>query len=187
VTRNLEVKEVKSQEASVRLEMKARFDSELGLRPVWVKGEALVEGATITQYSRTVPLRISAIPFVLSTTLKRLSVVALPAQSDSAAREAVFSVKANRRDGFSGEIVLAVEGAPEGIEVVAGKIPENGNETEIKLVAGEAAPAGKEFTITVRGTGLFRDRNFRHAPEPLQLKVNFPEAEETVAQAPGGG
>jgi hypothetical protein len=87
-------------------------------------------------------------------------------------------VKANRRAGFEGAIALALEGAPEGVTVTVDKIPEKGGEANIKLVASEKAPAGKEFQLTVAGTGNFRDKNYKFQPAAITLIVNAPEQPE---------
>jgi hypothetical protein len=170
---------LKANEARAELKLKARPDSEIGTRPILVRAESSVDGQTFTQYSAALPLTIEQIPFVLSTTLKRLSVTALPPGSQSAAGEATFTVKAERRAGFSGEVNLALEGLPEGIIATVEKVPANAAETIVKLVATEKAPSGQEFSLILTGSGVFNDRTYKYRPAEIKLSVNAPVPEET--------
>jgi len=188
INRSVEFEPVtlKANESRAELKLKAKTDSEVGTRPILVRGEGTIDGQTFAQYSSAMPLTISQIPFVLSTTLKRLVVTALPSGSQSAANEATFTVKADRRAGFKGEIALVLEGLPEGIAATLDKVPANGSETTVKLVASDKAPVGKEFSLTLAGSGAFNDRNYKHRPGEIKLTVNAPVQEEppkTVAQA----
>ena len=139
------------------------------------KGETTVDGQTVAEYSNTLPVTITQIPFAISPSLKRLSVTALPPAVQSAAREAVFIVKVDRRAGFTNGLDLVLEGVPEGISATAEKIPENGAEATIKLVATDKAPAGKEFSLAVLASGLFNDRTYRQKTGPITLAVVAPE------------
>jgi len=87
-----------------------------------------VNGQTNIQYTQTIPLTINQIPFALASSLPRLSVAALPPGSKSAAGEAVFSVKAERRAGFKGEIALSVEDCQDGVVAAFDKIAANQDE-----------------------------------------------------------
>jgi hypothetical protein len=173
---------IKANESRAALNLQARLDSEIGTRLILIKGEAAVEGQKITQYSRALPVTVQEIPFVLSTTLRRLSVTALPTSSESAAREAVFSVRAGRRAGFTNEIALALEGLPDGVTATIDKVPANASETTVKLVATEKAPVGKEFNLSIQGVGQFKDRTYRQKPGEIKLTINPPgEAAEVAA------
>lgn len=183
ITKSFEVQpaSLKGGEFQSTIKLKAKLDSEVGTRPVLIKGEASIDGQTVTQYTSTLPMTVQEVPFVLSTTLKRLSVTALPSASQSAAREAVFLVKVGRRMGFTNEIALTMEGVPDGITAVIEKIPANGGESPVKLVASEKAPVGKEFTLQIQGIGQFNDRNYKQRVGEIKLTVNPPEDTATVA------
>ena len=167
------------------LNLKARLDSEVGTRLIVLKGETTVNGQTIAQYSSAIPVAVSQVPFVLSTALKRLTVTALPPGTQSAAAETTFTVKAERRAGFNGEIALALDGVPEGVTATIDKILANSAEAIVKLVATDKASAGKEFQLTIRGTGSFNERNYKHSPEQIKLTINAPAeaAEQKVAES----
>ncbi|MEW6158289.1 MAG: PPC domain-containing protein [Verrucomicrobiota bacterium] len=175
---------VKPEEARAKLTLKAKLDSEVGTRPIYLRGEASIDGQAVVGYSRLIPMTITPVPFVLTTTLKRVTVTALPPTSESAAREAIFAVRANRRAGFEGEIALTLDGVPEGVTASVEKIPQGSGEVSIKLVATDKAPVGKEFNLSLSGQGVFNDRNFKYQPEQIKLSVNAPEpVEETVKAA----
>ena len=160
------------------LSLKAKTDSEVTGRHIVLRGEADVDGSTVTVFSPLVPVQTVQIPYVLTTSLKKLIVTALPSESESAASEAVFTVKADRRMKFDGEIELKLDGAPDGVSVEIGKIPENGGESPVKLRASEKAPAGKEFKLTISGAGVHNDRTYRFRAPPVTLVINAPEVEE---------
>ncbi|MCI0537363.1 MAG: PPC domain-containing protein [Verrucomicrobiales bacterium] len=187
ITRSAEFEPItlKATETRAELKLKAKVDSEVGTRPIFVRGETSIDGQVYSQFSSTLPLTIVQIPFVLSTTLKRLSVTALPPGAQSAAGEATFTVKAERRAGFTGEVNLVLEGLPEGITATVDKVAANSVETIVKLVATEQAPTGKEYTLSLIGTGVFNDRNYKYRPAEIKLSINAPvpeEAPKTVAQ-----
>ncbi len=183
-TRSLEIPVVilKAGELLAKVKLKARLDSEVGTRTMVFRGETSVSGLPLVEYSQAVPVTLAQFPFVLNPTLRRLSVTALPATVQSAAREAVCEVKVERRMGFKKEIQLTLEGVPEGITGSIESIPENGNEAVLKLVASEKAPVGKQFTLQVSGAGLFNDRTSRQKAAPITLMVVASEqANQTVA------
>lgn len=181
ITRSFEFQPLvlKGNESKGTLALKAKVDSETGIRPIYLKAEAQVGGEKAVEYSALLPVGATEIPFVLTTTLKKVAITALAPGSQSAAGEAFFTVKANRRAGFNGEIALGLEGVPEGVSVTVDKIPENGAEANIKLVASDKAPAGKEFQLTVTGKGVFREKNYKFQPAAITLNVNAPEQAET--------
>jgi hypothetical protein len=120
-----------------------------------------------------VPVTVTEVPFVISSTLTRLSVTALPTNAQSAASEAATTVKLQRRAGFTNEVNLALEGLPAGMIATLDKIPANGTETTLKLVATEKAPAGTN-SVALVAAGMHSDRNFKHRSS-LTLTINFPE------------
>jgi len=138
------------------------------------------------------PISVTQYPLIVSSTLSRLSVTALPPSSMSAASEAETKIKVDRRAGFEGDVELAIEGLPAGIKSELAKIPAGAAETTLKLVATDKAPVGTNLTLTVVATAAFNDRTYKtrtapvtltiSAPEPLQLATNAPP---TTATTPG--
>lgn len=170
---------IKANESLGVIASKAKLDSEIGARMVVLRGDATVDGQTVTQYSAPFPVATSEIPFMLTTTLKRVVVTAVQAGSESSANEAVFQVKANRRAGFNGEIELKLEGVPEGISATVEKIPASGGEAAVKLLASEkVAPTTNEISLTLTGVGAFKDKTYRFKPPAIALQVNAPEGVE---------
>ena len=186
VTKSLEIQDVKlgGNESRTNLQLKAKLDSEVGTRNIVIKGETSLNDQNIVEYSTGLPVTIIQFPYVLSTSLKKLSVTALPPAIQSAASEAVFAVKVERRGGFTNEIPLVVEGVPEGVTVSSDKVPSNATEATIKLTATDKAPVGKEFSLTVSGTGSFNDRTYRQKTSALTLIIVAPaEAAESTQPA----
>ncbi len=169
---------LKGGQSRAKVSLKAKAGAQTGTRTIVIKGDTLVNGYTNTQYTQTIPLTIRQIPFALASSLPRLSVTALPPETKSAAGEAGFSVKADRRAGFNGEIALSLEGLPDGINATIDKIAAGQTEATVRLTASTNAPVGKEISFTCLGVGLFNDRNYKHRTEPIKLIVNAPE--ETV-------
>lgn len=170
---------IKGNESRGAISAKAKLDSEIGARMVVLRGDATVNGQAVTQYSAPFPVATSEIPFMLTTTLKRIVVTAVPAGSQSSANEAVFQVKANRRAGFNGEIELKLEGVPEGITATVEKIPASAGEATVKLLASQkVAPTTNEISLTLTGVGAFKDKTYRFKPPTVALQVNAPEPVE---------
>jgi hypothetical protein len=182
ITRSFEVSQptLKANESRATLNFKAKNDAEVGTRAVVIKGDAVENGQPVTQYSHPFPIIVTEIPFTLSSSLPRLIVTVLPPGAQSAAGEAAFQVRAARRAGFNGEIALTMEGLPEGINATIEKISANAGEANVKLVATEKAPFGTN-TLTVIGTGLFNDRNYKQRSAGITLVVNPPEPAVTNA------
>lgn len=178
ITKSFDVTEatVNAAETVGKVKLKAKQDSEIGTRTIVIRGEA-TDGQTFVQYSREVPVTITQIPFVLSSTLPKLSVTALPPGSESAAGEASTIIKVERRDGFTNELQLAVTGMPAGINTTLDKIPANGTETTLKIVATEKAAVGTN-TFTVLGTSAHKDRNYKFRTGPVTVVVSAPEPME---------
>ena len=180
ITKSFDVREatLKGTDTATNVKLTAKTDAEVGTRRVVIKGESTVDGKTVVQYTRPVPVTVTEIPFVVSSTLSRLNVMALPTNSTSAARQTETSVKLGRRAGFTNEVNLAIEGVPAGVETTVEKIPANAAETILKLGATEKAPPGTN-TLTVVATGLHGDRNFKHRSGAITLIINAPDSTET--------
>jgi hypothetical protein len=172
---------LKGKESSGIINLRTKLDSEIGTRAAVVRAEANVDGSTVVEYSTPFGLATKELPFVLRTSLTKLAVTALPTGSQSAASEASFASKVERRAGFNGEVVIVVEGIPAGVTVLADKIPASGGEAPIKLVATDKAAIGKDVALTITGTGVFNDRTYRQKAPPVTLTVNAPEAVEMKA------
>jgi len=183
LSKNFDVPAVtlKADQSRGKLILNAKPSAETGTRTVVIKGTAVVNGQTNIQYTQTIPLTINQIPFALASSLPRLSVAALPPGSKSAAGEAVFSVKAERRAGFKGEIALSVEGLPDGVVAAFDKIAANQDEANVKITASAKAPVGKEISFTFLGVGMFNDRNYKHRTTPIKLTVTA--SEEVLSSA----
>jgi len=179
LTRNLELQSVTLKGADTRatMKLKAKLDSETGTRLILFKGEAKVDGRSLTQYSRAFPLTIDPVPFTLANSLPRLAVTALPPDKKSAASEAEFSVKANRRGWFTDEINLSVEGVPEGLVINSTNIARGASEAGFKIVATDKASAGKEVSLSVVGTANVNGRAYQFRGSPIVVTVNAPAAE----------
>ncbi|MHB8524375.1 MAG: PPC domain-containing protein [Limisphaerales bacterium] len=175
ITRSFDFQPVtlKGSETRATLKLKAKVESETGMRNLLLRGEAKVDGLDVAEYSRPLPMAINQLPFTLASNLKRLSVALLPPGAKSAAGEAVFTVKADRR-GFTGEIALSLDGLPDGIAATLDRIPADAAEATIKLTAKEKAPVGKEFPFTVVGVATFNDRNYRQRTAPITWAVTPP-------------
>jgi hypothetical protein len=169
---------IKANESHANISLKAKVDSETGARMIVLRGDATVNGQAVNAFSAPIPLAASEIPFVLATTMKRVTLTAVPPGSQSSAGEAVFGVKATRRAGFKGEIALQLEGVPDGITATVEKIGEGAGESSIKLVASDKAAVGKETQLVLTGAGVFRDKNYKFKPQPIALQINAPEAVE---------
>ena len=182
ITKNVDVPAVaiKAGASRAKLALNAKAGAETGTRTIIVKGTATVNGQTTTQYTQPIPLTVRPIPFTLASSLPRLSVTALPPEVKSAAGEAVFSVKADRRADFNGEIALTLEGLPEGIVATYDKIPADQSEATVKLTASPKAPVGKEISFTFTGVGMFNDRNYKKRTGPIKLTVTAPEESVVV-------
>lgn len=173
---------IKGAESRGSIPIKAKLDSEIGARMMVLKAESTHNGQPVSQFSVPFPVATSQIPFLLSTTLKRLTLTALPPGTESSAGESIFIVRAERRAGFGGDISLSLEGVPEGITATVDKIPANAGEVNVKLIASEKAVAGVT-NLTLTGTGVFKDKSYRFKPQAIGLQVNAPEPSETKTVA----
>jgi hypothetical protein len=174
---------IKGADAMGKITLKPKIDSENGVRTVVVRGEATVDGRLVTQYSQPVPVAVTEFPLLLSSTLPRLALAVLPPGSTSAAGEALTTIKATRRAGFAGDIELAVEGLPKGVNSELGKIAAGSSETTMKLNATEAAELGTNFTLKVVGSFVHNDRNYKARTGGIALSITPPERIEVATNA----
>ena len=79
---------IKAGENIGRIKLTPKMDSEIGIRTVVVRGEAMADGRQVVNYTQPIPVSVTQFPLVLSSTLPRLSLTVLPPGSDSAAGEA---------------------------------------------------------------------------------------------------
>lgn len=181
ITRSVETQPVtlKGTDTRATLGLKARLDSELGTRPVWIRAEA--QG--ITLLSRPVPLSILEFPFSLSTSLPRLSVTVPPPGVKSEAAEAEMTVKTARRGWFTDDITLTVEGLPEAVTATTPNVPRGATEAVVKLAATEHAKAGTN-TVTFVGSTTVNGRTFQNRVA-FTLTVNPPAEPEPAAEVSG--
>jgi hypothetical protein len=184
LTRNVELQPVtvKGRDERATLNLKAKLDSELGTRMIVLKGEAKVNGQTVTQYSLPIPLTIDPFPFTLANSLPRLALTAMPADKQSAASEAEFTVKASRRGWFTDDISLSVEGVPEGITINTAGMLRGAGEAAYKITATDKAPVGKEVSLVVVGTANVNGRTYKLRSAPLVVTVNAPASDNTKEQ-----
>lgn len=181
ITRSVETQPVtlKGTDTRATLHLKARLDSELGTRPIWIKAE----GQGVTILSRPLTLTIVEFPFSLSTSLPRLGVTVPPPGVKSEAAEAEMTVKTARRGWFTDDITLALEGLPEGLTATSTNLPRGVAEALFKLTATEKAKPGTN-TVTFIGTTTVNGRTFQNRAA-FTLTVN-PAAElEQAAEATG--
>ena len=165
---------LKGGESRGTLSLKTKIDSDVGIRHIYLRGES----SGIVEYSPLIPVGTAQIPFVLSTSLKNLIVTALPSGSSSAAAEAAFSAKLQRRDGYEGEVELKLDGLPSGVTLALINIAAKSAESAIRLVATDKAPTGTNVQLTLTAVGQHKDRIYRFQAPPITLTINAPEAEE---------
>ncbi len=86
---------------------------------------------------------------------------------------AVLSIKAERTGGYTGPILVALEGLPEGVTIPEdAAIPEKKNDLKLKITA--AADAGTiARMLTLTGTATIDDATIAHSPEPVLLAVTM--------------
>lgn len=184
ITKSFDLGEVtlKASDSMGKLKLAAKQDAEVGTRSIMLKGETSMAGGTVTVFSQPLPVTVTEVPFLISSTLSRLSVTALSTNAQSAASEAATTLKLQRRDGYKGETTLTLEGVPAGVITTLEKIPADGSETTLKLVATEKAPPGTNSLVVV-AAGVHNDRNYKHRSAPITLIISAPEPAES---APAG-
>ena len=179
ISKSLEVKEVtlKTNESSAKISMKAKIDSEIGTRPVFVRAEAAKDGRTAVIYAPPLPLTITQLPFVLSSSSQKLTL--------ASGAETNLTVKAERRAGFTNEIALSFEGLPEGVKATNGiRIASGKAETVIKFAAATTTEKGTNYSFTILGSGQHLDRNFSHRTAAVKLNVTEPAKEKATNSVP---
>jgi hypothetical protein len=175
---------LQANESLGKITLKAKLDSEIGTRTFVVRGDSTAEGQAVSQYSPAIPVTVTQFPFVLSSTLSRLTVTALPTNAASAASETETKIKVDRRAGFTNEVVLSLEGLPAGVITTLANIPANGAETTLKLVATEKTPTNTNFTFTVLGASVHNDRNYKSRSSNITLIVNAPQPAPKLGVSP---
>jgi hypothetical protein len=88
-----------------------------------------------------------------------------------------------RREGFTGELALTLEGLPSGVIATLANIPPNGAEATLKIVATEKAPTGTNISFSVNGSGVFNDRTYRAGSGKITLAIAAPDKAETNVTA----
>jgi hypothetical protein len=155
--------------------IKAKLTSETGTRSIMLRAEGKMDGADYAQYSQKIPLTVSEFPFVLSSSLPRLSLTVLRPGVKSEAGQAEFSVRVERRGWFTDAIALNLEGLPEGIVATATNLGPNMGDALIRLTTNEKAKAGTN-NFTIIGTTTVNNNSFRQRGPTIVLTVN-PAAE----------
>jgi hypothetical protein len=175
ITKSFDVKEVtlKPDAPTAQLKFTAKVDSELGTRPILVRGEANDGGQTTVEFSPPVALTVLQIPFVLSAPGK-VSLNA-PRSGSTNVDEAELKLRVERR-AFPGEIPLVLEGVPAGIRVSGTNVPANAAEALLTFVATDKAPPMTNTTVTIRGAAMHNDRLYRHKTT-VKLSVSPPAIE----------
>jgi hypothetical protein len=184
ITRSLEVGSVTvpGDASEFSIPARAKLSSEIGTRPITLRAEAKVDGAEVVQFSQPIPLSIVEYPFVLSSSLPRLSLTVPGAGVKSAASEAEFSVKVERRGWFTDAISLSLEGLPEGIVATATNLPSGVGEALFRLTTNEKAKPGTN-TFTIVGAANVNNNEFKQNGPSVVLTVNpSADAPETAKQ-----
>jgi len=78
-----------------------------------------------------------------------------------------FGVTAFRRDGFNGEIKLALKGLPEGFSAQSEVIPAKQNEARMMISVAPGVPLGL-YSPTVLGTAHIGDKDVIHQASPCE-------------------
>ncbi len=188
---------VPAGQSRTKLNIEVSNGSEVGIRPVLVRGEATVNGhTTISHAAQPVPLQTRGIAMFLTAMLPgspffrtdpvRLSAVALPTNAVSSANQTEFVVKVDRR-GVEGEITLMLEGLPKGVEATVSPIPAGKKEASVRLKVDDAAETGKDYTLHIVGTTTHDDRIWRQKTQPITLTLTAPEAAAVPTPAPQSG
>lgn len=172
---------IKANESVGKITLTPKLASEVGVRTVVVRGEAMTDGRQVVTYTQPMPVAVTQYPLILSSTLPRLSLTVLPPGSESAAGEAETKIRVERRAGFGGDVELSLEGLPEGVKSEVPKIPSGVGEVSLKLFATDKAKLGTNFNLRVVGTAVFNDRNYKTKTGNIALTVALPEGVEVAA------
>ena len=174
---------IKAGETTGNIKLTPKMDSEIGIRTVVVRGEAMVDGRQVVTYTQPIPVSVTQYPLILSSTLPRLSLAVLPPGTESAAGEAETKIRVERRAGFGGDVELSIEGLPEGVRSELPKIPAGVGEVALKLFATEKAKLGTNFNLTVVGTAVVSDRNYKVRTGQIGLTIAVPESVQVATNA----
>jgi hypothetical protein len=172
------------------LALSAAYNAEAAIRPLQVRGEASVNGQATTTFAEgSVPVTVTPIPVFLTAMLPgspffrtdpvKLSVIALPASSESPARLTEFVVKVERRS-YNGAIELKLDGLPDGVTATIEPLAEGSKLATIRLAASEKV-AIKEHTFSVVGTFTAGDRIWHQPTQKVTLQVTAPEKDREVS------
>lgn len=183
IAKNLGVKDVtvKGGDSMAKLTFRAKVDSEIGTRPVLVRGEATDHGETVVQYSQPLAITVTQIPFVLSTASSKIALNA-PRAGSTNVDEASLKVNVDRR-GFAGEIPLTIDGLPMGVHVVGTNVAANAGDTTLTFSATDKTPPVTNATLTIRGVAMYNDRLYRHKTGGIKLSVSAPTLEVASTNA----
>jgi hypothetical protein len=183
IAKSLDVKEVtvKNDTRMAQVKFSAKVDSELGTRPVLIRGEANDGGEQIVMFSQPVALTVTQIPFVLSAAPAKLA-LNLPRPGSTNFDDATLKVKVDRR-GFPGEIPLALEGVPAGVKVDGTNVAANAGDATLTFAATEKAQPITNATITVLGAAMHNDRLYRHKTGGIKLTIAAPPVEVASTNA----
>ena len=177
-----------------QLRVQAAYNAATGTRPVMIRAEAVVEGQTLVQAApRLADLTVQGIPLYATAMLPgspffrtdavKLSALALPTNSPSAANRTEFVVKVERR-GYEGEVTLALEGVPPGVQATVQPIAAKAKEATIQMLVTDKAPAGKDHSIAVTASYTHADRTWRQKTTPVTLTIAAPAMETASTNAP---
>ena len=177
-----------------KLALNAAYNAAAGTRPMLVRAESTVDGQALGQAAprivevtvRDMPLFATAMlpgsPFFRMDAVK-LSAVALPTNSASAANRTEFVVKVERR-GYEGEVTVALEGVPQGVLATVQPVAAKAREASVQLLVTDKAEAGKEHKIGVALRFEHGDRIWRQKTEPVTLMIAAPAVETASTNAP---
>ncbi len=181
ISKSLNVPELtsKGDARTAQLKLTANIDAEIGVRHVLVRGEALINGQAVVEFSQPVALAVTQIPFVLSATPSKISLNAPPAGSTNV-DEMELKVKVDRR-GFTGELPLVLTGLPVGVKVDGTNLAANAGELVIKFIATDKTPPTTNATVTIQAAAMFNDRLYRHKTGGIKVVVSPPAAIEVAA------
>ncbi len=174
------------------LALSASYNAEATIRSLQVRGEASVNGQAATTVAEgSIPVMVTPIPVFLTAMLPgspffrtdpvKLSVIALPASSESPARLTEFVVKVERRS-YNGAIELKLEGLPDGVAATIEPLAEGSKMATIRLAASEKV-AIKEHTFSVVGRFTAGDRIWHQPTQKVTLQVTAPEKEPVAPAA----
>ena len=172
---------IKANESVGKITLTPKLASEVGIRTVIVRGEAMADGRQVVTYTQPLPVAVTQYPLILSSTLPRLSLTVLPPGTESSAGEAETKIRVERRAGFAGDVELSLEGLPDGVKSEVPKIPAGVGEVSLKLFATDKAKPGTNFNLKVVGTAVFNDRNYKTRTGNVGLTIALPEGVEVVA------